>query len=384
VAGGNAPHAPTKENQNLCPTTRNRTGDSTMKKGCGIIRISDKKSGGKIKSKDTLKSRLTHNLRGESLSTSPRMWHLNKQDSKGIDIIYGGKTVDEVMKRAEKIYDQLDIAPTVGKSEQRNSIHAVEVLCAFSPEMQNKISVALWAEDCLKFLKRHFNENRIISTVVHYDEQTPHLHAVIIPILKKKDGKLRLNAGAWFDNQREKQADGTYKTTENRMEIFQDKYFEAVSKKHGLKRGDKVSSHEGDDTYTPPSHEQIQGLKKRTQAADLFASIKTPQALKDARKEIAGLKRNMNRKLRAARRAGEEAKAGELEVTLSTYKQQVKKLKDEVSNLFDSNVELNSDLDAASQQVEQLSDTNEILLSSQAELIETIRALKNKPDGKTM
>jgi len=302
----------------------------------------------------------------------------------GAIILYGGKIVDEVMEKAEHIYDRLDIAPTSGKSEQRNSIHAVEVLCAFSPEMQSEISVTLWADDCLEFLKQHFTKGRIISAVVHYDEQTPHLHAVIIPILKNKDRKLRLNAGAWFDNQREKQADGTYKTTENRMEIFQDKYFEAVSKKHGLKRGDKVSAHESDDTYTPPSHEQIQDLKKRTQAADLLASIKTPQALKDARKEIAGLKRNMNRKLRAARRAGEEAKADELEVTLSTYKQQIKKLKDEVSNLFDSNVELNSDLNAASQQVEQLSDTNEILLSSQAELIKTIRALKNKLDGKAM
>jgi len=355
-----------------------------MKKGCGIIRISDKKSGGKIKSKDTLKSRLTHNLRGESLSTSPRMWHLNKQDSEGIDIIFGGNTVDEVMERAEKIYDQLDIAPTAGKSEQRNSIHAVEILCAFSPEMQNKISVVLWAEDCLKFLKQHFGEKRIISAVVHYDEQTPHLHAVMIPFLKNKAGKLRLNAGSWFDNQRNKQASGTYTTTDNRMEKFQDQYFEAVSKKYGLKRGDKVSSHDDDPTYTPPTHEQIQNLKKRTQVATLLSSIKTPQALKDAQKEIAGMKRRMNRKLRAARRAGEDAKADELEVMLNNYKQEVKTLKAQVDNLFDSNVELNSALDAANKQVEQLSKSNEILLPSQAELIQNIRNLENKPDGKGM
>lgn len=220
--------------------------------------------------------------------------------------------------------------------------------------------------------------------VVHYDEQTPHLHAVVIPILKNQSGKRRLNAGAWFDNQREKQADGSYKTTENRMEIFQDKYFKAVSKKHKLKRGDKVSSHEGDDTYTPPSHEQIQDLKRRTQAADLLASIKTPQALKDAHKEIDGMKRSMNRKLRAARRAGEEAKADELEATLSGFKQQVKKLKSEVNNLFDSNVQLHADLNDANQQVKQLKEENEALLSTQAELVETIRIIKNGSDGNTI
>jgi len=355
-----------------------------MKKGCGIIRISDKKSGGKIKSKQTLKSRLMHNLRGESLSESPRMWHLNEQDSKGIDIIFGGQTVDEVMERAEQIYSQLDIAPTVGKSEQRNSIHAVEVLCAFSPEMQSEISVDLWANDCLEFLKRRFKENRIISVVVHYDEQTPHLHAVIIPILKSKEGKLRLNAGAWFDNQREKQPDGSYKTTENHMEKFQDSYFKLVSNKHGLKRGDKVSSHADDEDYIPPSHEQIQDLKKRTQVAGLLASITTPQALKDAEKELAGLKRSMNRKVRAARRAGEKAKADELEATLSSFKSQIKNLKGQVNNLLDSNAVFHADLDNANQKVEQLKEENEVLLSAQTEHINTIRSLNEKIGGNTI
>jgi len=344
-----------------------------MKKGCGIIRISDKKSGGKIKSKQTLKSRLIHNLRGEALSESPRLWHLNEQDSKGIDILYGGKTVDEVMERAEQIYDRLDIAPTSGKSEQRNSIHAVEVLCAFSPEMQNQISVDLWAEDCLGFLKKRFKESRIISVVVHYDEQTPHLHAVVIPILRNPKGKLRLNAGAWFDNQREKQPDGRYKTTENRLEKFQDSYFKLVSMKHGLKRGDKVSSHAGDENYVPPSHEQIQDMKKRTQVAGLLASITTPQALKDAKKEIAGLKRNMNRELRAARRSGENSKAKELEAILNNFKQQIAELKNQNGRLFTSNASLQKDLDAAQKITATMKEENERLVSMQAELVEKLR-----------
>jgi len=106
--------------------------------------------------------------------------------------------------------------------------------------------------------------------------------------------------------------------------------------------------------------------------------------LKDAQKEIAGLKRSMNRKLRAARRAGEEAKADELEASLSGFKQQVKKLKSEVNNLFDSNAQLHADLDAANQQVEQVKKENEKLLSTQAELIETIRVIKNGSDGNTI
>jgi len=58
------------------------------KKQCGIIRISDARSGGKIKSKAQLKSRLMHNLRGDKLAGDARLWHLNHDDGY-IDILMG-------------------------------------------------------------------------------------------------------------------------------------------------------------------------------------------------------------------------------------------------------------------------------------------------------
>lgn len=144
-----------------------------------------------------------------------------------------------------------------------------------------------------------------------------------------------------------------------------------------LKRGDKVSSHADDENYVPPSHEQIQDMKKRTQVAGLLASITTPQALKDAKKEIAGLKRNMNRELRAARRAGESSKAKQLETTLSNFKQQIAELKNLNERLFTSNASLQNDLDAAKKITATMKEENEKLLSIQAELVEQLRAHNN-------
>lgn len=40
--------------------------------------------------------------------------------------------------------------------------------------------------DCLKFHESHFGH--IISAVVHYDETTPHLHVISVPLTK--DGRL--------------------------------------------------------------------------------------------------------------------------------------------------------------------------------------------------
>jgi len=325
-----------------------------MKKGYGIIRISDAKSGGKIKSKATLKSRVQHNLRGEALSKSPRLWHINKQEGSGVEVLHGSENVDDVISVANSAYSQLDIKPTEGKSKHRDSVHAVEILCAFSPDAQNEICVEQWADDCVGFLKQKFG-NRLISAVMHYDESTPHLHAIMLPIVKDKQNRFKLNASAWFNNVREKQPDGKYKTVVNKMEKLQDEFYVAVSKKHGLMRGEKVSSHANDDNYVPPSHEQIQKMRRRSEIATLLAHIKKPEQLKNAKKEIAGLKRKLNREKRVAYRAGKTHEAKRFETELDKLKCTVTKLKNDIGITQRKNAKLESSIDKLKAENNQLS-----------------------------
>jgi len=209
------------------------------KKQCGIIRISDARSGGKIKSKTQLKSRLTHNLRGDKLSGDKRLWHINHDDG-FIEVLHGPDSVECVMDDAQKLYDRLDIQPTVDKGKMRDSVHAVELLLAYSPDFADEINQADWEDDALAWLQKKYGK-RLISVVCHKDESTPHIHAIMIPILRRPDGKLALRANKFFDNEREKQKDGTYKIIQNKMEELQDEYHKHVSQKQGLKRGEKVS-----------------------------------------------------------------------------------------------------------------------------------------------
>jgi len=347
------------------------------KKQCGIIRISDARSGGKIKSKTQLKSRLMHNLRGDKLSGDKRLWHINHEDG-FIEVLYGPDSVEGVMDDAQKLYDRLDIQPTVDKGKMRDSVHAVELLLAYSPDIANQIQQADWEDDALAWLKRSFKE-RIISVVCHKDETTPHIHAIMIPIMKRLDGKFALRANQFFDNEREKQKNGTYKVTKNRMEIMQDSYHEHVSSKHGLKRGEKVSEKLADAPVV--THKHVRKWRQEQAVENFLLRIRTPTELTAARDEIAGMKRNLRREMRKARREGSDEKAKELETTLNSFKQQVKILTSQSDNLFESNVSLQNDLDEVNQQVEQLKDGNEKLLCKQVDLVNQIRVLTEKIRG---
>jgi len=350
------------------------------KKQCGIVRISDARSGGKIKSKTQLKSRLMHNLRGDKLTGDKRLWHINHEDG-FIEVLHGPDSVEGVMDEAQKLYDRLDIQPTVDKGKMRDSVHAVELLLAYSPDFADEIKQADWEDDALAWLKRSF-KGRIISVVCHKDETTPHIHAIMIPLMRRPDGKFALRANQFFDNEHGKSEDGKTIITNNRMETLQDSYHKHVSSKHGLKRGEKVSEKSSDAPVV--THKYVRKWRQEQAAANFLLRIRTPSELTAAKDEIAGMKRNLRREMRKARREGSDEKAKELEGTLNSFKEQVKTLKNQSDNLFESNVSLQNDLDEANQQVDQLKGENEKLLCKQVDLVNQIRVLTENFDGNTI
>jgi len=76
--------------------------------------------------------------------------------------------------------------------------------------------------DCVNFVKKRYGEENIISTVVHKDETTPHLHINFVPITPDN----RLSAKYYFDG---------------KLAELQTAVYEEVGKKWNLSRG-KVGS----------------------------------------------------------------------------------------------------------------------------------------------
>lgn len=73
---------------------------------------------------------------------------------------------------------------------RKNSVLALEYTSKFTPGV--KLDLAQWKEQNRKFFEDTFGKENVVSMVVHYDEHSPHIHTLVIPIIKKtrayKDG----------------------------------------------------------------------------------------------------------------------------------------------------------------------------------------------------
>jgi DNA repair exonuclease SbcCD ATPase subunit len=126
-----------------------------------------------------------------------------------------------------------------GARTRSNSVLALDTLYTASPEFfQGKTNAEndKFFQDCLKFHNERFGH--IISAVVHYDETTPHMHIISVPLTE--DG--RLSARDVIGNKA-------------KMSKTQDQFFEQVGKSYGLQRGIHMDGQEKKTHISAQEHE---------------------------------------------------------------------------------------------------------------------------------
>jgi hypothetical protein len=149
---------------------------------------------------------------------------------------------------------------------RKNGVYALEILMTASPEFFEDLRIVKESEiDYLKgnvkgtgkvmdfmwksksWIEKEFGENNLVSMKLHMDEKTPHIHAVVVPIVDGKNGKKKLSAKSFIDGRAV-------------LRGLQDSFAE-VHKESGLKRG-------------------LEGSKaKHTTVKDFYASIKNNPTL---------------------------------------------------------------------------------------------------------
>lgn len=65
---------------------------------------------------------------------------------------------------------------------RKDSVIALEFVTSFSRGALSESEIPKWAEANVEWMKKTFGENHIISSTLHMDESTPHIHTEIIPI----------------------------------------------------------------------------------------------------------------------------------------------------------------------------------------------------------
>lgn len=109
-----------------------------------------------------------------------------------------------------------------------------------------------WAESSVRWAKETFGEENVVGAHLHIDEQTPHLHVTVVPIVtterKKKasEAKARKHYRTKSGNAPRLSA-GSIMTREN-LSHFQDTYAEAMER-FGLERGIRGSEARHVDQY---------------------------------------------------------------------------------------------------------------------------------------
>lgn len=158
----------------------------------------------------------------------------NNKVSPGMDVF------NVVLKESNNwLQDINNEIKAAGAKARSNSVLALDTIYTASPAFfQGKTNQQNddFFKDCLQFHQEHFGH--IISAVIHYDETTPHLHVVSVPLTK--DG--RLSARDVIGNK-------------SKMSKTQDAFFEQVGRGYGLERGIHMDGQEKKQHISAQEHE---------------------------------------------------------------------------------------------------------------------------------
>ena len=136
----------------------------------------------------------------------------------------------------QDIQQEIDKA---GAHTRSNSVVALDTIYTASPDFfkgRNNAENDMFFEDCLKFHQKRFGH--IISAVIHYDETTPHLHILSVPLTQ--DG--RLSAREIVGNR-------------TKMSQMQTAFYEQVGRDYGLERGIHMDGQEKRQHISAQEHE---------------------------------------------------------------------------------------------------------------------------------
>lgn len=124
----------------------------------------------------------------------------------------------------------------------------------------DKDDIKNWADTCMEFVYKDlgYTKEQVLHATVHLDEKTPHIHCVVVPLVKKFDK--RVNKEKWTISKKQ------YIKDKIHLSELQDKYHQRlISKGYDLERGIK-----GSDT----KHIKIKDYKKITKKLEQKLDIR--------------------------------------------------------------------------------------------------------------
>ncbi len=141
--------------------------------------------------------------------------------------------------------------------DDSNNVVADELLFTSDSDFfkgMNKKQIRRWADTCMEFVYEDlgYTKQQVLHSTLHLDEKTPHIHCVVVPLIRKFDK--RTNTEKYTISKKQYIKDKTHLST------LQDKYYQRlIDNGFNLERGIKNSDNE---------HISIKEFKKITKKLD--------------------------------------------------------------------------------------------------------------------
>lgn len=194
-----------------------------------------------------------------------------------------------------------------------------------------------WAKDVYDWCAERYGAENVVGFQVHCDEFTPHIHALIVPVGRKKNGKEKVMYSAKFGNNK-------HEHTKIKLDMHTDLYMK-VNSKYGLERGDSI---EGRDVKHRSKLELIRHLQKEV------------KQLEKAIKGLTTMSTNLTAEIESKQQAliNLQAKLDSGRITVNQYEDKKRTLSKEID---DAQVKLDDKQKSLSEKQEKLSDLSEKL-----------------------
>ena len=200
---------------------------------------------------------------------------------------------DGVKDRSAAIQQRLEEAGLTRKIGS-NQVRAIRINVSGTHEDMKRIEeegrLDEWCADNLKYFADTFGKENIVAAHLHRDEETPHIHVTLVPIVKG-ERKRRKREEQTKKRYRKKPTDTVRLCADDimtrlKLKSYQDTYAEAMAK-YGLQRGIDGSKarHKSTQQYYREIKRQTEELK--AEVVDLQEQKETArEELRQAKKEI--------------------------------------------------------------------------------------------------
>ena len=173
-----------------------------------------------------------------------------------------------------------------GIKVRKGQSRSLEIIFGGSPEAISSLSpeqLDQWAKDTIEWAKNEWGAENVMYAALHMDESTPHLHLIVVPIVKgvsrrsaskaARDSQKGIKRKSYSKDPQKLRLSANDVYTKSRLYGYHTSYATIVGKKYGLQRGIRaeagsVKKHQSSIEYNRALENETRAKERRIEGLD--------------------------------------------------------------------------------------------------------------------